>query len=84
MSKPVFVCVLQFEVPGGEVRSQRLPDQPTFVRALGSCRDDARVFHKGDLRLVRDPSNSSATEHTYKVIVDGKVDETEWYVIEEV
>lgn len=80
----VFTSVLQFEVPGGGVRSQRLPDRSSFVEALQECRDDARLFHKGDLKLVCDRMCSTRSEKTYKVIVDGKVDETEWYVIEEV
>jgi hypothetical protein len=80
----VFTSVLQFEVPGGEVRSHRLPDKSSFVEALKVCRDDARTFHNGDLQLVSDPLCRTQTERTYKVIVNGKVDETEWYVIEEV
>jgi len=80
----VFTSVLQFEVPGGEIRSQRLPDQSSFAKALMTCRDDAKEWHRGDLRLVCDPKCSTRTERTYRVIVNGKVDETEWYVIEEV
>ena len=79
----VFTSVRQFEDRNG-IRSQRLPDQSSFAKALMTCRDDAKEWHRGDLQLVRDPMCSTRTERTYKVIVNGKVEESEWYVIKEV
>ena len=80
----VFKSVLQFEVPGSIVQTKRLPDQTSFAKALMTCRDDAHEFHGRKMQLVQDPMCRTQTERTYKVIVDGKVDETEWYVIKEV
>lgn len=78
-----FTAILQYEVPGNKTRSHVLASGKSFLSALNICSADANAFHSGNASLMKDVRNSSRTESTYKVLVAGVEESTEWYVIRE-
>lgn len=77
-----YKAILQYEMPSGDIMTVPVIVSASFNDAYAECVQDARAFHNDNgVFLLKDHANSSTTETTYKVVVGGVVDSTEWYVI---
>jgi hypothetical protein len=76
-----YKAILQYEIPSGGVFTTHVVSA-SFKDAYDACVRDAKSFHRDNgVSLLKDHANSSIDETTYKVVVGGVVDSTEWYVI---
>lgn len=77
-----YKAILQYEMPSGTVMTIPVVRYSSFNDAYNECVQDAKAFHNDNgVSLLKDHANSSSDETTYKVVVGGVVDSTEWYVI---
>lgn len=77
-----FKVYLQWESPDNTVNTECVERNASFSKALLCAENDARQFHGGqNVALIMDKRSSTPDEITYKVIVNGREDTTEWYVL---
>lgn len=67
---------VQWQIPGGGVKSEFIGQATTGMEVHAMVNRDAYAFHGPDVVVTRNGN-------TYSVEMNGKVDTTEWYLLEE-
>ena len=79
----MYKAILQFELPCGQVDTEILGVFSSVGRAREACQENADKWHGVSVSLRHSKAHSTATEVCYDVLVKGRLDTTEWYVIRE-